>query len=183
MKWWHWALIGGAALWIMKKATDKISVPNPSDVVVPNGSQGVGKLTAQQVYNLCRDAGFDPTTARRMVAIAMRESGGNTQLMDPTAVCNNCYKNVKEYSLGLFQLNMLGDLGAARLKQFGLVTAEQLFDPATAARAAFLTWGGSENNLRIAWAIDKTSPIDYKGLYEKNLASLPSVDQMEALYA
>lgn len=41
-------------------------------------------------------------------------------------------------SYGLMQINMLGGLGPARLRQFGISSADQLFDPDTNMRAARL---------------------------------------------
>jgi hypothetical protein len=63
-----------------------------------------------------------------MVAIALGESGGNTRAHnDNPATGDNSY--------GLWQINMRGQLGPDRRREFGLSSNDQLFDPATNARA------------------------------------------------
>lgn len=59
----------------------------------------------------------------------MAESSG-----DPTA--HNQNARTGDNSYGLAQINMIGNLGPARLKQFGLKSSSQLFDPATNLKAA-----------------------------------------------
>lgn len=99
-------------------------------------------LTAEQVYVYARQAGFPPSTAVKMTAIAEKESRGITDLYngkDP------------DDSYGLWQINMIDKpgymLGQQRLAQFGLTSKQQLLDPATNARAAYLIWAGNDSNL------------------------------------
>ena len=80
-----------------------------------------------------------------MAAIAMKESGGNPSAYNGTP---------PDDSYGLWQINMYGNLGPARMSQFGLSNKSQLFDPATNAAAAYSIWNGNPNNLNIAWAIN-----------------------------
>lgn len=71
------------------------------------------------------------------VAVAWAESKGDTDAHN-TAPPDDSY--------GLWQINMYGKLGPQRLKEFGLSSAGQLFEPATNARAAHTVWksgGGS----------------------------------------
>jgi cell wall-associated NlpC family hydrolase len=86
-------------------------------------------LTATQIYQVCIQAGFPPDAAVTWTAIAMAESGGNSD-------AHNGNANTGDNSYGLFQINMLGDLGPARRAQYGIATNEELFDPVTNARAA-----------------------------------------------
>lgn len=103
-------------------------------------------MTAGEIYQVARAAGFPPSTAVSMVAIALKESGGN-----PYA-----YNGVPpDDSYGLWQINMLGNLGAARRVQFGLSANQQLFDPHVNARAALAIWGGNDANLGRHWYIDR----------------------------
>jgi hypothetical protein len=62
-----------------------------------------------------------------MTAIAWAESGGDTQA-----------HNAKppDDSYGLWQINMLGSMGARRRAQFGIKDNKELFNPATNAMAA-----------------------------------------------
>ena len=86
-------------------------------------------LGASQLLQYARQAGFNPEEAKTMAAIALAESGGNPRAYNPNA-------STGDLSYGLTQINMLGGMGPARRKQFGLSTNEQLFDPLTNLRAA-----------------------------------------------
>lgn len=138
---------------------------------------GNRRLTVYEVYYLAREAGFPADVARQMVAIAIRESN-----LDPSARCLNCFPGIQEDSIGLWQINMLGSLGAARMLQFGLTSKEELLDPATNARAAYLTWGGSERNLNIAWRINEEGAYSYRTKYLQALNSLPALETLELAY-
>lgn len=89
----------------------------------------MAKLTRDQVRKLLTDAGFkkNGVDTEIMVSIAFAESGGET-----TAHNNK----PPDDSYGLWQINMLGKLGPARRKQFGISSNQQLFDPVINARAA-----------------------------------------------
>lgn len=78
----------------------------------------------------------DVTDLGRAVAIAYAESGGN-----PRAHNNR----PPDDSYGLWQINMLGNLGPARRKQFGISSNAELFDPATNAKAMVAISGGGKN--------------------------------------
>lgn len=67
--------------------------------------------------------GLAPT----MAAIALAESGGNPRAYNGTP---------PDKSYGLWQINMIGDLGPARRKEFGISSNEELFDPDVNAKAA-----------------------------------------------
>lgn len=133
-------------------------------------------LTVPQVYSLARNAGFPPDVARQMVAIAQRESSLNPGVYGDI-------NKAAESSYGLWQINWK-DQGIQRLlKANGITAAEQLYDPATNARAAFLLWGGSSRNLELAWYINRTgSQYGYAEKYRANLSRLPSVEALEGGY-
>jgi hypothetical protein len=113
-------------------------------------------MSPSDIYQLALSAGFPASTAVKMTAIALRESRGNPAAFNGVA---------PDESYGLWQINMLGDLGTRRMALFGLTSKEQLFDPATNARAAYLTWGGNDANIGIAWG---GSPSD-AALYQQFL--------------
>lgn len=140
------------------------------------GLSGLGSaaLSLAAVYALARDAGFPPEMARRMVAIAKRESEFVPDVIGTIAA--------GERSYGLWQINMGGSLGPARRAQFGISDDAALLDPRINAMAAYKTWNGSENNLKIAWSIDKDTPYPYRTRYLANLAALPAVELLEAAY-
>lgn len=95
-------------------------------------------LSAQQIYAIARKAGFSPSAAVTMTAIAFAESGGH-----PTDLNNN--PNTGDLSYGLWQINMIGSMGPERLKEFGLTDNSQLFDPLTNAKAAYIVSGHGQN--------------------------------------
>src|SRR5258706_12659619 len=122
----------------MRIGMGKVNTPIGVRLNTSGGRLGaLGGLNVQAVYNLARDAGFSPDNARSVVAIAMRESG-----LDPSAIARSIAGST-EASYGLMQINMNGSLGAQRLIQFGLSSADQLLDPATNIRAAYILSGGS----------------------------------------
>ena len=135
-----------------------------------------GSLSPADLYNLALNAGFPSDTAVQMAAIAMKESGGNPGAYNGTP---------PDDSYGLWQINMYGNLGPARMAQFGLTDKTQLFDPTTNAAAAYTIWNGNNNNLNIAWAINDGGINQSR--YQANLpvvqaaigstpSDLPSVD-------
>lgn len=68
--------------------------------------------------------GLDREKAVTMAAIMMAESGGR-----PDEINNN--PKTGDLSYGLFQINMIGTLGPARVKQFGLRSYDDLKNPST----------------------------------------------------
>jgi Lysozyme like domain len=86
-------------------------------------------ISGVKVAQAAHDAGFRDQTLVTMVAIARAESG-----WDPRA------HNAKppDNSFGLWQINMIGALGPERRKLLGIASNDELFDPATNARAAKL---------------------------------------------
>lgn len=107
--------------------------------------------SGNQLVKYLQQAGFKGEALRKAWAVAMRESGGR-----PGAYNGNAATGDKSY--GLFQINMLGNMGANRLKQFGLNSYDQLLDPVVNARAAYqMSKGGTSWG---AWDID-TSGYNY----------------------
>jgi hypothetical protein len=84
-------------------------------------------LSVSEIKDYATKAGFSGADLDIAVAVAFAESGGN-----PTA------HNSKppDDSYGLWQINMLGAMGPARRKQFGITSNDQLYDPAINAKAA-----------------------------------------------
>jgi hypothetical protein len=106
----------------------------------------MAKLTYGQVLTLATSVGMKEP--RKMAAIAMAESEGDTNAHNPKPPDN---------SYGLWQINMLNEMGPARRKQFGIATNEALYNPLTNALAAkkvyasqgfgaWSTYGGEKYN-------------------------------------
>lgn len=95
-------------------------------------------LSDAQIAAFARGAGFTGNDVAIAVAVALAESGGNPRAHNGnTATGDNSY--------GLWQINMLGAMGPARRKQFGISNNDALFDPATNARAARAIYKGSNS--------------------------------------
>lgn len=115
-------------------------------------------LTPDEMYSYAVGAGFPCDTAAKLVAIAMKESAGQT-----------CAHNSvpPDDSYGLWQINMYKNLLTPRLAQFGISSPSALFDPAVNAAAAYALWAGNDNNLNVAWAINDGSINQQR--YQANL--------------
>jgi cell wall-associated NlpC family hydrolase len=98
----------------------------------------------RQLMAVLGRAGFRGSALKTAYGIAKRESGGRPDAFNPDV-------STGDRSYGLFQINMLGDMGPARRKQFGLQRNEDLLDPVTNAKAAFrMSNGGRDFG---AWGI------------------------------
>jgi len=95
---------------------------NPNVAAPAPGAKG-GKA----LYSWLQRAGLSGEQLRTAWAVGMAESGGN-----PRAFNGNAGRGDKSY--GLFQINMIGNLGPARLKQYNLSSYDDLFDPETNIR-------------------------------------------------
>jgi len=99
-------------------------------------------LSDKDLKNLLRLVGFEGQKLREAWAIAKKESGGR-----PMAL--NLSKRTGDSSYGLFQINMIGDLGPERRDKFNLTSNYELFNPVLNAQVAFHMSNGGEN--WIAW--------------------------------
>lgn len=85
----------------------------------------MARLSQGQIYAIAVAVGMKEP--RTMAAIAMGESSGDTHAHNAVP---------PDDSYGLWQINMHGDLGPARRRQFGLSSNKDLFNPVTNARIA-----------------------------------------------
>jgi Lysozyme like domain len=99
-----------------------------------SGSGAAHKNT--KLMSVITGAGFHGHAAEVAYAIAMAESGGNARAHNP---------NPPDNSYGLFQVNMIGDLGPARRREFGLGSNNDLYNPSVNARVAYVLSGGGHN--------------------------------------
>jgi len=93
-------------------------------------------LSFQALQDLWKQAGGSAASAPVAAAIALAESGGRPDAHNPKP---------PDDSYGLWQINMLGSLGPARRRQYGLSSNDQLFDPLTNAKAAVAISGGGSS--------------------------------------
>lgn len=93
------------------------------------GSVPGGALGPEQLVDLALQSGFTPELAPVMAAIALAESGGRTNAHNPN-------RSTGDNSYGLWQINMIDNLGRERRRSYGLKKDEDLWDPAINVRAA-----------------------------------------------
>jgi hypothetical protein len=95
-------------------------------------------LAASDLKDLLWAVGFEGTALKTAWAIALVESNGR-----PLALNDNTRTGDKSY--GIFQINMLGNLGDDRKEKFELVSNKELFDPVTNAEITYyMTKGGKD---------------------------------------
>ncbi|SEF12881.1 Transglycosylase SLT domain-containing protein [Streptomyces sp. 3213] len=104
-------------------------------------------LSAAQIAAIARQAGFPESAIPTAVAVALAESSGIPNQHNQNSLTG-------DDSYGLWQINMLGSMGPARRKQFGISTNDQLYDPVTNARAALVLSNGGKN-----WGPWSTYPV------------------------
>ncbi len=96
------------------------------------------KLSDYQLKELLAAVGFEGKALRTAWAIAKTESSGR-----PLAYNGN--RNTGDSSYGIFQINMLGNLGVARKEKFNLRSNVLLFDPVINAEITYyMTKGGTD---------------------------------------
>jgi hypothetical protein len=100
--------------------------------------RGATELTASELKDLLSLVGFEGNSLKVAWATVMRESRGH-----PTS--HNKTSATGDNSYGLFQINMIGDLGAIRREKFGIKKDAELLDPVTNAQAAYYMTGRGTN--------------------------------------
>lgn len=104
------------------------------------------KLSDGQLVELLYNVGFKDKALVEAYAIAKRESNGRP-------LAHNKNKSTGDNSYGIFQINMINELGDKRRIKYGLKTNEDLFNPVTNARIAFAMSKGGKN--WEAWSGDR----------------------------
>lgn len=147
-------------------------------------------MDASGIAAVAKGAGLtDPGNLATAVAIALAESGGNPQSHNARPPDN---------SYGLWQINMLGSMGPERRAKFGISSNDQLFDPATNARAMMMlsnngtnfrpwttfTSGAFLKHIQEARAsvgvAPSTATVSPAG-FTADTAALPGMDQLKAV--
>lgn len=88
-------------------------------------------LSDQELVNVLYEAGFRNDRLKTAFAVAKAESNARPKAYNPPS------NNTGDNSYGIFQINMIGNLGPDRRKRYDLERDEDLFDPARNARVAF----------------------------------------------
>jgi Lysozyme like domain len=122
-----------------KDAEDDTAAADSS--AVPTTPSSTAPMNGAQVYQLATGAGWNATDARIATQIAWAESSWNPMSHNPVGPDN---------SYGLWQINMKGDQGPKKLRQYNLANNEALFDAPTNARVAYGHW--KERSNWTAWS-------------------------------
>ena len=95
-------------------------------------------LSDAQLIELLKTVGFKGKALRSACAVAKAESNGR-----PLAFNGNLKTGDSSY--GVFQINMIGELGPDRREKFDLSSNAELFNPVTNAQVAlYMTKGGTD---------------------------------------
>ena len=85
------------------------------------------KIPQAKINEMLLAVGFKPEEAKIMAAVAMAESAGDPMIDTVKSGLDPEKKN--EFSIGLFQLNMIDAFLEERLKLFGIESTDELYDP------------------------------------------------------
>lgn len=162
--------VGGSKPYVVGEKGPELFLPKSDGVIIPNHllntngrhegggvkhshGWGADPMKIGSVTDILKKAGFKGEGLQNALTILERESGYNPLALNPN-------RNTGDYSLGLFQINMLGDLYNERMnktwtmagtgpfanrKKFKLGKMEDLYDPLTNARVAYhMSKGGAD---------------------------------------
>lgn len=106
------------------------------------GTVPAGAMDPTDIARILYKRGFRGRDITNMLAIAGRESGWRPRAFNGKP---------PDLSYGLFQINMLGNMGKVRAARYGISSYEELFDPRTNIKAARLEFGDGNYD---PWSID-----------------------------
>jgi hypothetical protein len=168
--------VGGGKPYVVGEEGPELFLPKSDGVIIPNHllntngrhegggvkhshswggdrKAGIDPMKVGDVTDILKQAGFKGEGLQNALTILERESGYNPYALNPN-------KNTGDYSLGLFQINMLGNLYKERMEKvwtmagtgpwkdrgkFKLGKMEDLYDPLTNARVAYhMSKGGAD---------------------------------------
>ena len=114
----------------VENKVEKISTSQLSKEQILEKYKNATSLDPYECKELLSAVGFEGKALRMAWAVAQKESNCR-----PKAWNNN--RNTGDNSFGIFQINMIGDLGVSRLEKFNLDSKKDLLDPVTSAKIAF----------------------------------------------
>jgi len=133
------------------KRERKLDLEEDLDKIL-KGVDKTKQIPQSKINEMLLAVGFKPEEAKIMAAVAMAESAGDPMIdtvksgLDP--------KKENEFSIGLFQLNMVDAFLEERLRLFDIESTDELYDPIVNVIAAkrlfdqqgFGAWGAYTNN-------------------------------------
>ena len=129
-----------------------------------------------QLVQLALSVGFKGNNAAIAAAIAFAESSGWSA---NDTIKSGLYKitDPPETSYGLWQINMTGSEGPRKRTKYGLSSNEELYDPNTNAKIAYMMSGGSNFS---AWSAYTNKTSQYKIALPKAQAALAQLQQQQS---
>ena len=144
---------------VVKDAANKAAFLVSRDKVISK-YENAAALTDLQLVELLKAVGFKGKGLRTAWAVAKAESNGQP-------IRFNGNTETGDHSFGLFQINMIGDLGPDRRDRFNIGYNAELLNPVINAKIAYkMTQGGVNWK---AWKYAKTPAV------QKWLKKFPSV--------
>lgn len=143
-----------------ERYSESVITADPLDVF-----KGKEQLTKEELKELLALVGFEGKSLKIAWAVAMKESTGRP-------VAHNGNRNTGDNSYGLFQINMIDELGEARREQFGLKSNEELLDPVRNAEIAFYMTGKGQN--WSSWKVDASQKDGGNSAFAKWLSQYPA---------
>jgi hypothetical protein len=128
-----------------------VKIVEPPALQEPEPAASTEQFYEGRLIEVLRAVGFKGDALRHAWAVAMKESTGNPE-------AHNQNTRTGDNSYGLFQINMIGKLGPARVEKYGLSSYEDLFDPYINARVAYQMSGGGAD-----WGPWGIGPNAYNG--------------------
>ena len=136
-----------ACLGLMTFGTTEAFAPSRAEALVVQETkkeatlkkyENAHKLTDTELVELLSAVGFKGQDLKEAWAVAKKESNGRP-------LAHNGNTNTGDNSWGMFQINMLGELGKDRREKFGLETNAELLDPVVNASIAYyMSKGGKD---------------------------------------
>jgi len=128
---------GSCQKMIDRMVKQTLNVPAPSMDRIEE-FRNVKKLSTVDLAEMLWLVGFRDNALKKAWAIAMRESNGRP-------LAHNANTKTGDNSYGVFQINMIGDLGVDRRDLFNIANNSNLFDPVMNAEIAFYMSSGGTN--------------------------------------
>ena len=146
--------VSGMTLAILVGLSAPAIAPSRADALMAQLApyQNAKQLSDKQLVGLLKVVGFKGKHLQEAWAVAKKESHGNP-------LSHNGNRKTGDNSYGLFQVNMLGQMGADRRAQYGLAKNAELLNPVVNAKIAYQMSNGGKN--WSAWKGVHTQVVQY----------------------
>jgi len=146
--------VSGMTLAILVGLSAPAIAPSRADALTAQLApyQNAKQLSDKQLVGLLKVVGFKGKHLQEAWAVAKKESHGNP-------LDYNGNRKTGDNSFGLFQINMLGQMGADRRVQYGLAKNAELLNPVVNAKIAYQMSNGGKN--WSAWKGVHTQVVQY----------------------